>query len=153
MFSLYLLAEGRVAYFGSMKKAETFFSGYVNFLENYFSCKSLRHRGTNLICQFLFRLGFEAPMNYNLADFYIQTLAIAAHDREASLERIEVRPNDTVDNKSFIFLSTSTFVIDMKNLLSTLNMSMKYSSIMKLTMTSPVHRVDYSNVHQSVYNK
>ena len=33
---------------------------------------------------------FDAPGNYNLSDFYIQTLAIVPHDREASLERVEV---------------------------------------------------------------
>ncbi len=45
-----------------------------------------------------FRLGYEAPANYNLSDFYIQTLAILPYDKEASLERVEViliklRPN------------------------------------------------------------
>jgi len=35
-------------------------------------------------------LNFEAPMNYNLADFYIQTLAIVSHDQENSLARVEV---------------------------------------------------------------
>ncbi len=48
----------------------------------------------NLCCLCLFRLGFEAPMNYNLSDFYIQTLAIVPHDREASLERVEVSPTE-----------------------------------------------------------
>jgi hypothetical protein len=38
----------------------------------------------------MFRLGFEAPGNYNLSDFYIQTLAILPFDKEASLERVEV---------------------------------------------------------------
>lgn len=37
-----------------------------------------------------FRLGFEAPGNYNLSDFYIQTLAIVPFDRETSLERVAV---------------------------------------------------------------
>ncbi|CAF0813178.1 unnamed protein product [Adineta steineri] len=59
--TLYLLAEGRVAYFGSRKKVEGFFSG----------------------------LGYVAPDNYNLSDFFIQTLAILPFDREASLERVE----------------------------------------------------------------
>lgn len=38
----------------------------------------------------IIRLGFEAPANYNLSDFYIQTLAVVAYDRETSLERVEV---------------------------------------------------------------
>ncbi|UJR27397.1 hypothetical protein I4U23_008687 [Adineta vaga] len=59
--TLYLLAEGRVAYFGSRKKAQNFFSS----------------------------LGYDAPGNYNLSDFYIQTLAVLPFDREASLERVE----------------------------------------------------------------
>ncbi|CAF4348488.1 unnamed protein product [Rotaria sp. Silwood2] len=59
--TLYLLAEGRVAYFGSRRKAQQFFSG----------------------------LGFNAPDNYNLSDFYIQTLAILPFDKENSLERVE----------------------------------------------------------------
>ncbi|CAF0826300.1 unnamed protein product [Adineta ricciae] len=59
--TLYLLAEGRVAYFGSRKKAQDFFGS----------------------------LGYNAPANYNLSDFYIQTLAILPFDREASLERVE----------------------------------------------------------------
>ncbi|CAF0966239.1 unnamed protein product [Rotaria sordida] len=59
--TLYLLAEGRVAYFGERKNAQTFFSG----------------------------LGFNAPDNYNLSDFYIQTLAILSFNRENSLERVK----------------------------------------------------------------
>jgi hypothetical protein len=42
-------------------------------------------------------------MNYNLSDFYIQTLAILPHDRETSLERVEVSPieqNKTKYNQS-----------------------------------------------------
>lgn len=54
-----------------------------------------------MVFESLFRLGFEAPVNYNLSDFYIQTLAIAAHDREASLERVEVSLNKTIDIFSF----------------------------------------------------
>ncbi|CAF0935940.1 unnamed protein product [Rotaria sp. Silwood1] len=59
--TLYLLAEGRVAYFGSRKKAQDFFSG----------------------------LSFNAPDNYNLSDFYIQTLAILPFNKENCLERVE----------------------------------------------------------------
>jgi hypothetical protein len=44
----------------------------------------------NQVSKHFSRLGFEAPANYNLADFYIQTLAIVPHDKEASLERVEV---------------------------------------------------------------
>ena len=66
--------------------------------------KNLGTSVTDLIFESLFRLGFDAPINYNLADFYIQTLAIAAHDREASLERVEVSLSETVDDKSFLSL-------------------------------------------------
>ncbi|CAF0976526.1 unnamed protein product [Adineta ricciae] len=58
---LYLLAEGRVAYFGSLEKAPAFF------------------RGFNL----------EIPRNYNPADFYIQQLAIYPKTREENLAQIE----------------------------------------------------------------
>ena len=43
---------------------------------------------------FVFSLGYNAPANYNLSDFYIQTLAILPFDREASLERVEVSVNE-----------------------------------------------------------
>ncbi|CAM4904796.1 unnamed protein product [Rotaria socialis] len=59
--TLYLMAEGRVAYFGSRKNAQEFFS----------------------------MVGFDAPDNYNLSDFYIQTLAILPFDKENSLQRVE----------------------------------------------------------------
>ncbi|CAF2132802.1 unnamed protein product [Rotaria magnacalcarata] len=59
--TLYLMAEGRVAYFGSRKKAQEFFS----------------------------MVGFDAPDNYNLADFYIQTLAMLPFDQESSVQRVE----------------------------------------------------------------
>ncbi|CAF1073260.1 unnamed protein product [Adineta steineri] len=70
--TLYLLAEGRVAYFGSRKKAQEFFN----------------------------TLGFEAPNNYNLSDFYIQTLSILPFDKEKSLERIQ-NICDTYERSSF----------------------------------------------------
>ena len=79
MFRLYLLAEGRVAYFGSREKAQEFFGRYID-----------QNRKLSLCYYFIFSLNFEAPMNYNLADFYIQTLAIVSHDRENSLARVEV---------------------------------------------------------------
>lgn len=50
--------------------------------------KSFEHLYYNNVC--IFRLGFEAPGNYNLSDFYIQTLAILPFDKERSLERVEV---------------------------------------------------------------
>ncbi|CAF0768796.1 unnamed protein product [Didymodactylos carnosus] len=59
--TLYLLAEGRVAYFGSLEKAPAFF------------------RSLNL----------EIPSNYNPADFYIQQLAIYPKTREENLAQIE----------------------------------------------------------------
>ncbi|CAF1072879.1 unnamed protein product, partial [Didymodactylos carnosus] len=58
---LYLLAEGRVAYFGPLAKAKEFFG----------------------------RLGFTPPEKFNPTDFYIQTLAILPYDRETCLKRVE----------------------------------------------------------------
>jgi len=54
-----------------------------------------------------FRLGFEAPDNYNLSDFYIQTLAILPFDKEASLERVEViliKQDKSIFSYTFFFL-------------------------------------------------
>jgi ABC-type multidrug transport system ATPase subunit len=57
---LCLLAEGRLAFLGSLPEAISFF------------------QTQNL----------NVPYNYNPADFYIRNLAIAATDREACLERV-----------------------------------------------------------------
>ncbi|CAF1304874.1 unnamed protein product [Didymodactylos carnosus] len=59
--TLYLLAEGRLAYFGLRTKAQEFFG----------------------------RLDYTPPEKYNPSDYYIQTLAILPYDREACLERVE----------------------------------------------------------------
>nr|QUF59466.1 ATP-binding cassette transporter Abcg-like1-2 [Brachionus angularis] len=59
--TLCLIAEGRLAYLGSSKQAEQYFS----------------------------RLGYTVPKLYNPADFYIQTLAISTTDRENSLNRVQ----------------------------------------------------------------
>ena len=59
---LLLMAEGRLAYLGPLKDANTFFASQ----------------------------GFACPRNYNPADFYIQNLAMVVANREASLERINV---------------------------------------------------------------
>ena len=78
------------------------------------------------ICKSVCRLGFEAPQNYNLADFYIQTLAILPHDKETSIERVEVSPiskqKKTIYNQSLPLHWNSTSVISTKNHLSIPNM-------------------------------
>lgn len=106
-----------------------------------------------MIIESLFSLGFEAPINYNLSDFYIQTLAIAAHDREASLERVEVSLNTTIDILSSLSFYYSTFVINMKTLHSTFNMSTKYNNITPLMMINLGVPKDYSIAHQSLFEK
>ncbi|CAF0721906.1 unnamed protein product [Adineta steineri] len=58
---LYLLAEGRVGYFGSLEKAPAFFRQF----------------------------GLEIPRNYNPADFYIKQLAIYPKTREENLVQIK----------------------------------------------------------------
>ncbi|CAF2916217.1 unnamed protein product [Rotaria sp. Silwood2] len=58
---LYLLAEGRLAYFGSLEKAPAFFRQF----------------------------DLEIPRNYNPADFYIQQLAIYPKTRKENLAQIE----------------------------------------------------------------
>jgi ABC-type multidrug transport system ATPase subunit/ABC-type multidrug transport system permease subunit len=58
---LYLLAEGRLGYFGSLEKAPAFFRQF----------------------------NMEIPRNYNPADFYIQKLAIYPKTREENLAQIE----------------------------------------------------------------
>lgn len=81
-FRLYLLAEGRVAYFGSRAKAQEFFSRFNSELRD-----SLLRKWQPI---YRFSLGYSAPKNYNVSDFYIQTLAILPFDRDASLERVDV---------------------------------------------------------------
>ncbi|CAF0910847.1 unnamed protein product [Rotaria sordida] len=58
---LYLLAEGRLAYFGSLEKAPAFFRQF----------------------------GLEIPRNYNPADFYIQQLAIYPKTSQKNLTQIK----------------------------------------------------------------
>ncbi|CAF1082652.1 unnamed protein product [Rotaria sp. Silwood1] len=58
---LYLLAEGQLAYFGSLEKAPAFFRQF----------------------------DLEIPRNYNPADFYIQQLAIYPKTREQNLAQID----------------------------------------------------------------
>lgn len=60
---LCLMAEGRLAYLGDLKKCPAFFASH----------------------------GFTCPNNYNPADFYIQNLALVPANREESLERIQVK--------------------------------------------------------------
>ena len=60
MLKICLLAEGRLAFLGTLPKAIEFF------------------KTQNL----------NVPYNYNPADFYIKNLAIASSDREACLERV-----------------------------------------------------------------
>ena len=60
---LYLLAEGRVAFFGDLSHAPKYFES----------------------------VGYPCPINYNPADHYIQTLAIVPARREECLANVEVR--------------------------------------------------------------
>ncbi|CAF3330834.1 unnamed protein product [Rotaria socialis] len=60
--TLYLLAEGRLAYFGSLEKAPAYFRQF----------------------------DLEIPRNYNPADFYIRQLAIYPRTREENLAQIEL---------------------------------------------------------------
>ena len=62
---LYLLAEGRIAYFGDLLKANEFFSSQ----------------------------GFPVPQNFNPSDHFIQTLAITPNERETCLKTIDVIHN------------------------------------------------------------
>ena len=59
---LYLMAEGRLAYSGSLNSAIDFFAGQ----------------------------GFVCPETFNPADFYINKLAISPFDKEACKERVNV---------------------------------------------------------------
>ena len=59
---LCLLAEGRLAFIGSLPSASLFFESQ----------------------------GYRVPYNYNPADFYIKNLAIAPSDKESSLKRVNV---------------------------------------------------------------
>ncbi len=98
----------------------------------------------------MFRLGFDAPGNYNLSDFYIQTLAILPFDKEASLERVEVNLLNK-RNLCFLFNLISIFVMNMKTHLCMLNMSVKLDNIMRLMMINQIHLVDCLLVHQGLY--
>ncbi|CAF2054581.1 unnamed protein product [Rotaria magnacalcarata] len=60
--TLYLLAEGRLAYFGSLEKAPAYFRQF----------------------------DLEIPRNYNPADFYIRQLAIYPRTRDENLAQIEL---------------------------------------------------------------
>ncbi len=60
--SLYLLAEGRLAYSGSLPGAYEFFASQ----------------------------GFKCPPRYNPADFYIKNLAISPFNKEKSYETLKV---------------------------------------------------------------
>lgn len=59
---LCLLAEGRLAFLGSLEQASSFFETQ----------------------------GYRVPYNYNPADFYIKNLAILPWDRENSAKKINV---------------------------------------------------------------
>ena len=59
--SLYLMAEGRLAYCGALNSAFDFFSSQ----------------------------GYTCPPNYNPADYYINTLAISPFDKEKCKERVK----------------------------------------------------------------
>jgi ATP-binding cassette, subfamily G (WHITE), eye pigment precursor transporter len=59
---LCLLAEGSLAYLGDLNMANSFFS----------------------------TLDFKCPLNYNPADYYIQTLAISPFDKENCEERVNL---------------------------------------------------------------
>ncbi len=105
---------------------------------------------------FCFRLGFEAPANYNLSDFYIQTLAVLPHDKETSLERIEVslmEEDESIYSKVNCAFYISIFVMNMNNHLSMLNTLVKFNNIMILTMMNPVHLVEYLIVQKSLCYK
>lgn len=65
--SVYLMAEGRLAYTGSLVSTPDFFKSQ----------------------------GFVCPVNYNPADFYIQTLAISPNDRDGCKEKVKVRKSVT----------------------------------------------------------
>lgn len=82
---LCLLAEGRLAFIGSLKNALIFFEKYlkschIQFL--FIKCFSFYQ-----IFNSIFSQGYRCPQNYNPADFYIQILAISPSDRENCLKR------------------------------------------------------------------
>lgn len=79
-------------------------------------------------------MSFEAPINYNLADFYIQTLAIVSHDRENSLARVEVSLIETMFTRQCCFYLHRVFVINMNNQEFMLDMLLKLNNIMKSMM-------------------
>ena len=98
---LYLLAEGRLGYFGSLEKAPAFFRKWVK-------DDNVERKAKQRIW---FRFGLEIPKNYNPADFYIQQLAIYPKTREENLQQIEVRRKDKFPS---VPMSESIFLDDLQ---------------------------------------
>nr|QUF59465.1 ATP-binding cassette transporter Abcg-like1-1 [Brachionus angularis] len=81
---LCLLAEGRLAYFGSNKQAEQYFS----------------------------RLGYRVPELYNPADFYIQTLAISPNDRENSLLKVQQITDSFLQSQEYANMYSDIYSVE-----------------------------------------
>ncbi len=79
--NLCLMAQGRVAYIGSSKEADNFFSSL------------------SLCC----------PMNYNPADFYIEKLAIKPATKEKCIKTVNVSDEDEMSFQQEIIQFHSLF--------------------------------------------
>ncbi len=71
------MAEGRLAYIGDLNRAADFFAAQ----------------------------GFNIPKNYNPADFFIKTLAIAPASRDECKERVKVDKKKYLAKKIYTFLN------------------------------------------------
>ena len=81
---LCLLSEGRLAYLGDMNNAIHFFSSFVFFFLQRIHLDLSRFR------LFLYSQGFNLPLNYNPADYFIKILAVVPQDKEKCLDTINV---------------------------------------------------------------
>jgi hypothetical protein len=97
-------------------------------------------------------LGFDAPDNYNLSDFYIQTLAILPFDRESSFERVHVRRKDCLYIHICHICLRSMYAINTKVLLFMHNMLPRLNNFIRLMTINRWQTADYSIEQQSMSN-
>ena len=95
----FVIAEGKLAYFGDIPNAIDFFKKFSHFSINLNLISNLIFIFFVLISQ-----NIPVPPNYNPADHFIKKLALMPDDRENSLKEIQV-------NSYYTFFLENSFLI------------------------------------------